>query len=140
MTLKTGQYGPFWSCGQKDQYGNWCKFRSDVPVPQPGTTGGQPVQATQGYQAPRPAYPQRQAAGPRTIGKPIEERASIERQASVKAAAEIAAAGHIQPSEVLQYAASFTHFIQSGQLPQVEPEIQIDMNDSDPGPQGEYPA
>lgn len=31
MKKRNGQYGEFWSCGQKTIEGNWCKAKPDIP-------------------------------------------------------------------------------------------------------------
>lgn len=30
MTLQRGKFGNFWSCHQKDELGQWCRFRQDA--------------------------------------------------------------------------------------------------------------
>lgn len=31
MKKRNGQYGEFWSCGQKNPDGSWCKAKPDIP-------------------------------------------------------------------------------------------------------------
>ena len=35
MSARKGKYGPFWSCGEKDELGNWCKYKPSQGTPAP---------------------------------------------------------------------------------------------------------
>ena len=93
MHLRQGQYGDFWSCPQKDQYGNWCRWKP--PRVQAGPPQAPPLKPTNNN------------------GKSEEEQKNIRRQVSLYAAVDFI--GHLKPvdteNELMRLAQKFYEWL-----------------------------